>query len=744
MLIFILRVLVRILYRFKAYNDSILRTPGPVLLLANHVSWWDWIFIGVCLEDDWRFVTSSVTAQLSWVHRKIMVNRRTFPVEMHSPYSVKHIASYLQNGGRLVLFPEGRISTTGSLMKLFEGIGFLVSRTHAKVITAYIRSAERLPLSQNPNRKEWFPRVSVHFSSLPAPPQSDHAHSSETRTALTDWFWDQMVRQKFETEMAFGPASVPAAIVGSARKMRGRVILQDVTLQQLTYDRLLTGAAALCSQWQRLLVPGHQRVGILLPNVNGFPVALLGLWMANRVPAILNYTVGPASLLACARLADLKQVITSRAFVTRAQLDLKPLQESGVELVFIEDVRAEISWWEKIRAMAGARFGLAAVGKETQPDEPALILFTSGSEAEPKGVELTHRNLLANIRQMLCVVDLMDTDRFFNALPLFHSFGLTAGLLLPLVQGTFTFIYLSPLHYRIVPATFYSTNCTVLFGTNTFLSGYARKAHPYDFRTVRYAVAGAERLQESTSTTWARKFGVRILEGYGATECSPCVSLNVPMHARAGSAGRFLPGIEYRLEPVEGIPHTQAVSQSIPDSGPDHSALRTPHSALPKSGRLFVRGPNVMRGYLNPEANARFRALEGWYDTGDVARVDSEGFVYMLGRLKRFAKISGEMISLGAVEEALAASFPQFGHHFAIAVISLPDQSRGEKLVAVTNEPKLTLPQVREAVRAHGLSNLAAPKEIRFLAQLPHLGSGKIDLRQLTTMLQQDEATKHG
>jgi acyl-[acyl-carrier-protein]-phospholipid O-acyltransferase/long-chain-fatty-acid--[acyl-carrier-protein] ligase len=735
----VFRWLLRLLYGFKAYNEPVLGTEGPVLLLANHVSWWDWLFLGVCLENDWRFVTSSQTAEVSWLHRAVMVNRRTFPVDMNSPYAVKHIASYLQHGGRLVMFPEGRISTTGSLMKLFEGTGFLLGRTKAKVITAFLRGADRLPLSRNPCRKEWFPTVSLHFSPVLTPPKGPQAHPTEVRAAVTDWLWDQMVRQQFETEMSFGPPTVPLAIIRSARKMRRRIILQDSTLKEITYGQILTGAAVLAAQWRSLLTTSHPRVGVLLPNVNGFPLVLLSLWMNGRIPAILNYTIGPASLLACARLAELRHIITSRKFVERAGLDLRPLQASGIELVFIEDVRARISVLDKVKGMLHSKLWPERTDKQLRSEEAALILFTSGSEGEPKGVELTHRNILANARQMLSVIDLMETDRFFNALPLFHSFGLTVGLLLPLIQGTFVLLYLSPLHYRIVPAAFYNLNCTVLFGTNTFLAGYARKAHPYDFHTLRYVFAGAEKLQKDTISNWMNKFGARVLEGYGATECSPCLSVNVPMRSRPESAGRFLPGVEYRLEPVEGIDFPESENSTLRASPsalrtPQDSALRTPHSALDR-GRLFVRGPNIMRGYLNPEANANFQALKGWYDTGDIARVDPDGFVFILGRLKRFAKVGGEMISLTSVEETLLSAFPEYGHHFGIAVVAIPDKTRGEKLVAVTNEPRLSLAQIRDAVRIHGLSALSAPRELKVLTELPRLGSGKLNHRELQERL---------
>jgi len=300
----------------------------------------------------------------------------------------------------------------------------------------------------------------------------------------------------------------------------------------------------------------------------------------------------------------------------------------------------------------------------------------------------------------------------FTALPLFHSFGLTIGLLLPLVRGNFVFLYVSPLHYRVVPSAFYNLDCTVLFGTNTFLAGYARKANPYDFHALRYVFGAGEKLQETTATTWMRKFGLRILEGYGATECSPCLTANVPMYPRFGSAGQFLPDIEYRLDPVPGV---------ADESG--------------HVGRLFVRGPNIMRGYLNPEPNAQFQALGGWYDTGDIVKVDTEGFVFIQGRLKRFAKVSGEMVSLTAVEDALAGAFPQYGLRFAVAIIARPDEAKGEKLIAITNEPKLAIDQIREAMRARGLNNLAVPREVKVVRDLPKLGSGKINHRELEKLV---------
>jgi acyl-[acyl-carrier-protein]-phospholipid O-acyltransferase/long-chain-fatty-acid--[acyl-carrier-protein] ligase len=424
---------------------------------------------------------------------------------------------------------------------------------------------------------------------------------------------------------------------------------------------------------------------------------------------MLNFSTGMPTMLACAELAGLKYIVTSRAFLERARLNVDDFVKAGISLIYLEDVRADISgsrkWFTLLRHVLNPR---SVIRSSQTADSSAVIVFTSGSEGVPKGVELTHGNILANIRQMLAVTDITDCDRLFNCLPLFHSFGLTVGTFLPLVRGLYVFLYPSPLHYRVVPSVLYDRDCTVFLSTNTFLNGYARKAHPYDFRSLRYLFAAAEKLQETTALVWSQKYGMRILEGYGATECGPCVSVNTPLEPRYGSVGRLLPGMEYKLEKVEGV-----------EDG----------------GRLFVRGPNVMKGYLNADANAKFLELGGWYDTGDIVSVDADGYLNIRGRLKRFAKVSGEMVSLTAVEDALAGAFPQHGLRCQVAIITRPDENKGEVLIAVTNESKLTLDEIRDAIKAKGLTNLSAPREIKVVKEIPKLGTGKVDHRGLQALM---------
>lgn len=712
----LLRFLLRLAYRYRAYGVEALQTPGPVLLIPNHVSWLDWLFLYVLLDLDWKFVVSRQAAGYSFLHRWIMINRRTFPIDNHSPYAVKRLAEFLEGGGRLVLFAEGQISRTGSLMKVYEGAGLLLHKTRARVILCYLRGANRLRWSRQPGWRRWWPRITAHFAPPQSPPETPAHRAAEARERLTVWLQRAMMEQQFQVEQALGPDHVVDAVVEAARPVASRTALQDVTMQEVSYRRLLVGADLLGRRLAERLDPQARRVGVLLPNVNAAPITLLALWSRGRVPAILNYTTGPEIMRRCCEVAGLRQVVTSRAFLERAKLEVEPLTRAGIELIYLEDVRAGIRTperlWGLIRHTLRPRT-LSRIRRRHAPaagrDTAAVVLFTSGSEGLPKGVELSHGNLLANLRQMLSVIAVLDSDRVFNALPLFHSFGLTVGTVLGLVRGLYVFLYPSPLHYRMIPSVVYDRQATILLSTNTFLHGYARSAHPYDFHTVRLIFSGAEKLQPETARLWADKFGVRVFEGYGVTECSPVVSANTPLAPRPGSTGQLLPGMEWRLEPVDGVR---------------------------EGGRLHLRGPNVMKGYLNPEANARFQAAGCWHDTGDIARVDEDGFLYILGRVKRFAKIGGEMVSLTAVEEALWGAFPELGGKLELAVVSRRDAEKGETLVLVTNDSRLTLEAARDVIRRRGLSNLYVPRERVVIGEIPKLGTGKVNHRALSELVE--------
>jgi acyl-[acyl-carrier-protein]-phospholipid O-acyltransferase/long-chain-fatty-acid--[acyl-carrier-protein] ligase len=485
---------------------------------------------------------------------------------------------------------------------------------------------------------------------------------------------------------------------------RGKVALEDPERQPITFGRLVLGALVLGRKLAGLTEP-RAHVGVLLPNVQGLAVALFGLNAFGRVPALLNFTAGIKNLTAACEVAGVKTIVTSRRFIDQGKLDdvLAALGE-GREVIWLEDVRGTITSLDKIRVVIDGLFARWVHRKAgIEPDDTAVVLFTSGSEGRPKAVALSNANLLANAYQVKAhagdVLRLDDT--FFNPLPVFHSFGLTAGLLTPVLNGIKTVLYPSPLHYRQIPKLIAGTGATIVLATDTFLQGYARAAGEGDLKSVRYVIAGAERVKDETRRLWER-YGTTILEGYGATECSPVIAVSLPDRNRPGSAGPLLPLIEARLDPVEGI-----------------------H----EGGRLVVRGPNVMKGYLAPDGSGRIEPPEGgWYDTGDIVTLD-DGLVTIRGRAKRFAKVGGEMISLAAVETIAQGLWPEANH----VVVALPDARKGEQIVLITDRPDAD----RDALLAHaqgqGYPELWVPKAI-LISGVPVLGSGKVDYAAATEM----------
>jgi acyl-[acyl-carrier-protein]-phospholipid O-acyltransferase/long-chain-fatty-acid--[acyl-carrier-protein] ligase len=423
---------------------------------------------------------------------------------------------------------------------------------------------------------------------------------------------------------------------------------------------------------------------------------------------MLNFSTGAVNMAAACTAAQVSTIVTSRRFIEAGNMeeDLKVLGQTR-KIIFLEDVREGLKLNDKLYGLFARFFSATALrmsGAERDPNAPAVILFTSGSEGLPKGVVLSHRNLHANRFQAAARIAFTASDVVFNALPMFHAFGLTGGALLPVLAGVRTFLYPSPLHYKVVPELCYETNATVLFGTDTFLMGYARNAHPYDFFNVRLVVAGAERVKPETREAWMEKFGLRILEGYGATECAPVLAVNTPMHFRTGTVGRLLDQIQHRIEPVPGIE---------------------------EGGRLHVKGPNVMLGYLRADNPGVLETPpDGWYDTGDIVKIDDDGFVTIMGRAKRFAKIAGEMISLALVETKLAQALPDAQH----AVVSVPDAKKGEQLVMFTTDETIDARRTADALKALSTPALMVPRTVIALQELPLLGSGKTDYQTLNRL----------
>ncbi|RXT57175.1 2-acylglycerophosphoethanolamine acyltransferase [Bosea sp. Tri-44] len=489
-----------------------------------------------------------------------------------------------------------------------------------------------------------------------------------------------------------------ALLAAAGKHGKGRVALEDPERQPITYGRLVLGALVLGRKLSALTRPG-ETVGLMLPNVQGMAVTLFGLSAFGRVPALLNFTAGLKNLTAACEIGPVSTIVTSRRFIDQAKLDdIVEALEPGRRVIYLEDVRKELASLDKaIGALASLAPGMVHRRHAAKPDDPAVVLFTSGTEGKPKGVVLSHANLVSNARQIfeLAAGFLSERDVVMNPLPAFHSFGLTAALLMPLIHGMKVVLYPSPLHYKQVPKLIGETAATFLFATDTFLQGYARAADEGDLKSVRYVVAGAERVKPETRRMW-EPYGTTILEGYGCTECSPVLACNTPVATRDGSVGRLLPGITAKLEPVEGIT---------------------------EGGRLCVKGPNVMLGYLNADRPGAIVPPEGgWHDTGDIVAID-DGFITIKGRARRFAKLGGEMVSLAAVESMIAGLWPGHNH----VVVALPDLRKGEQLVLVTEKPNAEKKALQDEAKAQGFPELWLPKAILVTGSIPVLGNGKID-----------------
>ncbi|PYI55272.1 AMP-binding protein [Paenibacillus flagellatus] len=693
----VLRWIVFRLFRVRLSGLGHIDATKPALLLPNHVSLLDGVFLMLALPPEVVFVVNTGIAKRFAPFLKFC---RIVTVDPLNPYSVRHMIKAVQQGSPLVVFPEGRITTTGGMMKIYGGVAFIALKTGAPVHPVAINGPERSKLSYLNGllRRRWFPPVDVTIgkayrlesdSGLPVKVRKEQAAAQIGR---------MLMQELFDSRMKPDVNLFDELIAAAARNGAGFPACEDAS-QRIGYKQLLLASHVLGRKLAAKL-EGETNVALLMPNAVGHVVALFALIRIGKTPAILNFSSGMQAVLDACETAGVRTVITSRQFVEKAKLlPLAGRLEERGAVLFLEDVRSGVTLGDKLRGMIDYR-----MKRRADPGANEVVLFTSGSESKPKGVVLSHRNIFANVQQARTVIDFTSRDKVFNAMPMFHSFGLTAGTLLPLLSGMKLFLYPSPLHYKAIPELVYHNNATILFGTSTFLAAYARAAHPYDFYSLRYVVAGAEKLKEDVRQLWYDKFGIRILEGYGTTETAPVLALNTPLAFRKGSVGRLLPGIECVLEKIPGI----------------------------EGGNLYVRGPNVMKGYLLHGQG--FVPCPDWYDCGDIVDIDADGFVTVLSRRKRFAKIAGEMVSLNAVEEWIARAFPDG----EAAAVSVSDARKGERIVLFHTSPDVTVASAKEAILAAGGTPLGVPSRLARVEKLPLLGSGKTDYVALKRMAESD------
>jgi acyl-[acyl-carrier-protein]-phospholipid O-acyltransferase/long-chain-fatty-acid--[acyl-carrier-protein] ligase len=705
-----LSIVFRAFFRLEVKGVENIAKAGPNAIIAlNHVSFLDPPLATSLLPRNPVFAIDVAMAQHWWI-KPFLKLVRTMALDPLRPMQTRTLINAVREGETLVIFPEGRITVTGSLMKVYDGAALIADKSGAMVVPVRIDGPEatifsRLKRSQV--RRRWFPKIKVTILEPIRLSVDPELKGRKRRQAAGAALYEVMSNLIFSTTST--DRTIPQALIEAAH-LHGAswLAIEDPVSGQLSYRRLLQGTAILGAKLMPLAAEGRA-VGVMLPTANAAVVTLLGLMSAGRVPAMINFTAGAANILSACRAAEIDTIVTARAFVEKGRLgNVVAELEKKVRVVYLEDIRTTITFADKLRGILAAHKPLVP----RKPDDWATILFTSGSEGAPKGVVLSHRNMLANVAQAAARIDFGREDKLFNVLPVFHSFGLTAGVVLPLVSGVPIYLYPSPLHYRTVPELIYGVCATILFGTDTFLNGYARSAHPYDFRSLRYIVSGAEPVKESTRQIYLEKFGLRILEGYGVTETAPVLALNTPMFNKFGTVGRVLPGMTARLEKVEGVE---------------------------EGGRLYVCGPNVMLGYLRADKPGVLEPPpEGWHDTGDIVAIDPQGFITIKGRAKRFAKIGGEMISLAAVEMLAAELWPTN----LSAVAAIPDARKGERLVLVTDKHGATRSEFQAYAKGKHASDLMIPGDVIVLDKIPVLGSGKVDQMAVQKFVNEQAAAK--
>ncbi len=715
MLRFILWMATHTLFKIRIVGQENVPFRGPALLVANHMSHIDGFLINACIQRFIRFMVWKPFYEmkaLNWFFRL----GKAIPVGTSGPRdviaSIRAARKEIEAGHMVCIFAEGAISRTGNLLpfkrgleKIVDGLDVPVIPVHLDRLWGSIFSFERGKFLWKWPKRIPYP-VTVSFGK-PMPATSE-AH--EVRQAIVELASEA-------TSFAKSPADrLDLSFIRTARKNRRKFAMTDSTGRELTYGRALIGSV-LIQQWMKKNRPGEDMIGLLLPSSVAGALANVGVVMAGKAPVNLNFTAGRESMASAIGQCGIRTILTSKIFLAKAKI------EAMEGAVFVEDILGRVTTVQKLRAAVAARWMPARLlASKRTPDSLATVIFSSGSSGIPKGVMLSHFNILANIRAVAQVYWIGESDRIIGVLPFFHSFGFTVTIWFPLISGCGAVYHPNPTEAAKIGELVAKYKGTFLLSTPTFCANYTRKCSKEEFASLRFVLVGAEKLRESVGKAFQEKFGVELLEGYGATEMAPVVSVNRPDFEagrdtqtgnKAGTVGHPLPGVAVRVV-------NPATMEPL---GPNTEGL------------LLVKGPNRMMGYLGQAERTAEALRDGWYVTGDIGALDDEGFIRITDRLARFSKIGGEMVPHLKIEELIYAIIGDYG----CVVTGIPDDQRGERLVALYTRTDMAPAELWRRLSETELPKLWLPKRenIYQVEALATLGTGKLDLVAVKAKAQQ-------
>ena len=705
----IVRFCLRCFFRiFKVKFDirfNIKELPQKGVYISNHVSYIDPIVLFAFLPGNPIFALHGQLYRKHWIRFFL----KTADVMEYGNLDVpdlKNLISKVDSGRLCVIFPEGRMTTNGNIMKIYESAGLIADKANAPIIPVWINGLQYCHYFSKTGGRlphRYFPKVKIVVDKPRALKLKDNLRHQ--RNHISNEIYMIMKEQAFES-MYNPQLTVFTQLIKSAKihakKYFGLVrpkVLEDISRKPKSFKDIMLASYVLGRYFNKTST--HQEaIGVMLPNSVAAICTFFGMNAYGQVPVMINFSAGEQNILSGIKTTLIKKVVTSKLFVKKAGLEniVKAIRDNGTEVIYLEEAAKGISIFAKILALL--QYKIKYVPYKATPDDRAVILFTSGSEGSPKAVVLTNRNVVSNVWQIATFETLNKSDVILNSMPIFHSFGLVLGTLFALYQGAKVFLYPSPLHFRIISDLLYELNATVMIGTDTFFRSYAKIAHPLDFGSLRLCYAGAEGVKLDTRNLLNEKLGARLMEAYGTTECSPAVAGNNMVFNKFNTIGKLCPGMECRLEKVDGIE---------------------------EGGELVVKGPNVMAGYILPEnPGVLVPPHNGWYHTGDVVEIDEIGFIKIKDRIKRFAKIGGEMVSLKAVENMICKAF-EGREDFCCGVVAVPHEQKGEQIVVITNESSLTQDMLRNFIKTNGYPELYMPRVILHKDKIPTSATGKVD-----------------